>query len=38
MQQTAKATADLIEEGHEVRVIAHGNGPQVVGMIQNAGD
>lgn len=31
---TAKAIADLIEEGHEV-VIAHGNGPQV-GMIQAA--
>lgn len=31
---TAKAIADLIEDGHEV-VIAHGNGPQV-GMIQNA--
>ena len=29
---TAKAIADLIEDGHEV-VIAHGNGPQV-GMIQ----
>ena len=33
-QQTAKAIADLIEEGHEV-IIAHGNGPQV-GMIQTA--
>ncbi|MBR0163638.1 MAG: carbamate kinase [Lachnospiraceae bacterium] len=32
--ETAKAIADLIEEGHNV-VIAHGNGPQV-GMIQNA--
>ena len=31
---TAKAIADLIEDGYEV-VIAHGNGPQV-GMIQNA--
>lgn len=31
---TARAIADLIEDGHEV-VIAHGNGPQV-GMIQNA--
>ena len=31
---TAKAIADLIEEGHEV-VISHGNGPQV-GMIQEA--
>ena len=28
VKQTAKAIADLIEEGHEV-VIAHGNGPQV---------
>ncbi|MDY4181518.1 MAG: carbamate kinase [Pseudoflavonifractor sp.] len=34
VQQTSKAIADLIEEGHEV-IIAHGNGPQV-GMIQNA--
>jgi len=34
VQNTAKAIADLIEEGHEV-VIAHGNGPQV-GMIQEA--
>ena len=34
VHQTARAIADLIEEGHEV-VIAHGNGPQV-GMIQNA--
>ncbi len=31
---TAKAIADLIEDGYEL-VIAHGNGPQV-GMIQNA--
>jgi len=31
---TAKAIADLIEEGYEL-VISHGNGPQV-GMIQNA--
>ena len=31
---TARATVDLIEDGHEV-VICHGNGPQV-GMIQNA--
>jgi carbamate kinase len=34
VQQTARAIADLIEEGHEV-IIAHGNGPQV-GMIQAA--
>lgn len=34
VQNTAKAIADLIEEGDRV-VIAHGNGPQV-GMIQNA--
>ena len=34
VKKTAKAIADLIEDGHEV-VIAHGNGPQV-GMIQNA--
>lgn len=34
VQQTSKAIADLIQEGHEV-IIAHGNGPQV-GMIQNA--
>lgn len=34
VKQTAKAIADLIEEGHEV-IIAHGNGPQV-GMIQKA--
>ena len=34
VKQTARAIADLIEEGHEV-VVAHGNGPQV-GMIQNA--
>ena len=34
VQQTAKAIADLIEEGHEV-IIAHGNGPQV-GMSQTA--
>jgi len=31
VRETAKAIADLIEEGHEV-VVAHGNGPQV-GMI-----
>ena len=34
VRQTAKAIADLIQEGHQV-VIAHGNGPQV-GMIQKA--
>ena len=34
VKQTARAIADLIQEGHEV-VIAHGNGPQV-GMIQKA--
>ena len=34
MKQTARAIADLIEEGNEV-VVAHGNGPQV-GMIQTA--
>lgn len=34
VKQTAKAIADLIEEGHEV-IVAHGNGPQV-GMIQKA--
>lgn len=34
VQNTSKAIADLIEEGHEV-VISHGNGPQV-GMINNA--
>jgi carbamate kinase len=33
-QNTAKAIADLIEDGHQV-VIAHGNGPQV-GMINLA--
>ena len=31
---TAKAIADLVEEGCEV-VVAHGNGPQV-GMVNNA--
>ncbi len=31
---TAKAIADLIEEGHQVTIV-HGNGPQV-GMINNA--
>ena len=34
VKETAKAIADLIEEGHEV-VIPHGNGPQV-GMINLA--
>ena len=34
VKQTARAIADLLEEGHEV-VVAHGNGPQV-GMIQAA--
>ena len=34
VKQTARAIADLIEDGNEV-VIAHGNGPQV-GMIQKA--
>ena len=34
VKETAKAIADLIEEGHEV-IISHGNGPQV-GMIQKA--
>ncbi len=34
VRETAKAIADLIEEGNEV-IIAHGNGPQV-GMIQTA--
>ena len=34
VKQTARAIADLIEEGDEV-VVAHGNGPQV-GMIQKA--
>lgn len=34
VEQTAKAIADLIQDGHEV-IIAHGNGPQV-GMIQVA--
>ena len=34
VKQTAKAIADLIEDGHQV-VLSHGNGPQV-GMIQNA--
>ena len=34
VKTTAKAIADLIEEGHQV-IVTHGNGPQV-GMIQNA--
>ncbi len=34
VKQTARAIADLIEDGNEV-VVAHGNGPQV-GMIQKA--
>ena len=34
VKQTAKAIADLIQDGNEV-VVAHGNGPQV-GMIQKA--
>lgn len=34
VRNTARAIADLIEEGNEV-VVAHGNGPQV-GMIQEA--
>lgn len=34
VKETARAIADLIQEGHEV-VISHGNGPQV-GMIQKA--
>ena len=34
VKETARAIADLIEDGHEV-VIAHGNGPQV-GMIHAA--
>lgn len=34
VKETARAIADLIEEGHEV-IVAHGNGPQV-GMIQAA--
>lgn len=34
VQETSRAIADLIEEGHEV-IISHGNGPQV-GMINNA--
>jgi len=34
VQNTSKAIADLIEEGHDV-VVSHGNGPQV-GMINEA--
>ena len=34
VQHTAKAIADLIEQGHEV-IVSHGNGPQV-GMINHA--
>lgn len=34
VQNTSKAIADLIEEGHQV-ILSHGNGPQV-GMIQAA--
>ncbi len=34
VKQTARAIADLIEDGHQV-VLSHGNGPQV-GMIQKA--
>lgn len=34
VKHTAKAIADLIEEGHEV-IVSHGNGPQV-GMIHHA--
>ena len=34
VKQTAKAIADLIQDGHQV-IVAHGNGPQV-GMIQQA--
>ena len=34
VRQTAKAIADLIQEGHEV-ILSHGNGPQV-GKIQKA--
>ena len=34
VQETSRAIADLIEEGHQV-IISHGNGPQV-GMIQEA--
>ena len=34
VKQTARAIADLIEDGHQV-ILSHGNGPQV-GMIQKA--
>ena len=34
VKQTARAIADLIQDGHQV-IVAHGNGPQV-GMIQQA--
>ena len=34
VKETARAIADLIEDGNDV-VIAHGNGPQV-GMLQKA--
>lgn len=34
VKKTARAIADLIEQGHQV-IISHGNGPQV-GMIQSA--
>ncbi len=34
VQETSKAIADLVEQGHQV-ILSHGNGPQV-GMIQNA--
>ena len=34
VKETAKAIADLIEEGHQL-IVSHGNGPQV-GLIQNA--
>ena len=34
VKETARAIADLIEDGHQV-ILTHGNGPQV-GMIQKA--
>lgn len=34
VRETAKAIADLVEDGHDV-IVAHGNGPQV-GMLQKA--